>query len=206
MKHFTILVFLMAALISSAFATSITADLSCVITGSDTLGACPGPISYGTITLDDLDNSGTIQVSVDLTTIGGTKFRDLMLNFEGTGITSISSSDGQPVTLAYDSYSIKPYAIGLFDVGSTSNQGWVGTDPYTTVLSGNSALTLDMFKVLDHSGALNVAVHLQNMPPDGGSLKVGGLWDLETSNVPEPATGFLLGSVLLGLLFYRFKS
>ncbi len=77
--------FIMLALcVQPAHASTITADLNCLIVGANTLGACPGPDSSGTVTLDDLIVAGSIQVTVDL--LGtGMKFRDLMLNFDPIG-------------------------------------------------------------------------------------------------------------------------
>jgi hypothetical protein len=154
---------------------------------------------FGAVTLDDSVGSGQLRLTVDVQGIAG-KFRNLMLNFDGPGITSVSSGDDQ-ASLLPDGYWLAPYTDGKFDIGGNGNQGWQGdTALYTTLLAGNGALTLAMFNVRDSLGNLNVALHLQSLTPTGGSLKVGGTWEEgggPPQEVPEPATTALLGSGLI---------
>jgi len=178
----------------------LTAELNCVLAGSSAV-SCDPMFHYGRVTLDDSVVAGQISLTVDMQGIAG-KFRDLMLNFDGPGITSVSSGDGQ-ASLLPGGYSLSPYNDGKFDIGGTGHQGWhSGTALYTTLLGGNGALTLDMFNVRDSLGNLNVALHLQNLTPTGGSLKVGGIWEgcaVPSQEAPEPATTALLGGGLVAL-------
>ena len=139
---------------------------------------------YGTVTLDDLGGGGQIQLTVDVQGSAG-KFRDLMLNFDGQGITSISSGDGH-ATLVPDGYVLHPYSDGHFDIGGSDRQNWnSGSAFYTTLLTGSGPLTLDMFKVTDSSGNLNVALHLQGLTLNGDSSKVGGIWEEVGGRYPQ---------------------
>ena len=154
---------------------------------------------FGVVTLDDSVGSGQLTLTVDVQGIAG-KFRDLMLNFDGPGSTSVSSGDDQ-ASLLPDGFSLAPYS-GRVVRHWRNRQPGVASDTalYTTLLTGNGALTLDMFDVRDSLGNLNVALHLQNLTPTGGSLKVGGTWEGgggPPQEVPEPATTALLGSGLI---------
>jgi len=212
-----------------ANAALMTFDLVCVMNQANAL--CGNQVSsFGTVTLDDSVGVGQIGVSVNLAGTGE-QFRDLMLNFSGAGVTTISSTDGQ-VLLSPNGFSIEPYA-GLFDVGGGGVQGWAGNDLYSTTLTGNVALSLAMFDVLDSLGNAYVGIHIQNIGDgsggncagnaDGttncvpgstgiGSLKIAGLQELppppDIDPIPEPMTFALMGAglVALGLLRRRRKS
>jgi hypothetical protein len=147
---------------------SLVFDLNC--TFSDTTCDPLSP-SQGTVTLDNSLIPGQIKVTVNLA-FGG-HFRDLMLNFKGAGINSISSSDGQ-VSLSPDGFSFPNYT-GLFDIGSVDlGQHWNGANGYTTILSsGDGSLSLSMFNFLDSKSKVNVSIHIQDIP-GVDSLQVGG--------------------------------
>jgi hypothetical protein len=176
----------------SARGTTLTANLTCALSNT----TCdPFSLSQGTVTLDD-STFGQITLTVDL--VFGGKFRDLMLNFNGAGISSVSSSDGQ-ASLSNNGFSFPPYN-GLFDIGGTGGQHWHGDNHYTTTLSSvDGSLLLGMFDVRDSLNNVNVSVHIQNIP-GVGSLKVGGIWEGgggPGQEIPEPATATLLGGGLL---------
>jgi hypothetical protein len=149
---------------------------------------------------------GHIGLTVDLRGIAG-KFSYLMLNFDGAGIaTTISSGDSQATRVA-NGFSLYPY-FGQFDIGRrliSDISGWHShNDPYTMVLSGNGALTLDMFDVMDSWGRLNVALYEQDFTHYvncADALAVGGIWEQGGGGgqevVPEPATFTLLGGGLI---------
>lgn len=186
-----------------AHATLLTAELSCVITGTTT--CLESGTSFGTVELSDEFGAGQIQVTVNVDGIAG-RFRDLMLNFTfgDPTITSITSDDGQ-ASLLRDGFSESPYR-GLFDIGNnTDGLHWHSDDAvYTAMLSsglGQPGLTLAMFDEVNSVGTLNVYVHLQDLAGTGNSLKIGGVWDggEPPSEIPEPATFALLGGGLIVL-------
>lgn len=161
-----------------------------------------GTSAFGSVTLEDGVglNAGKFFVTVDLQGFAG-KFRDLMLNFNGGGITAVSSADGQ-AHLSPNGFWLSPYN-GLFDIGRSDQQGWSSTSAlYTTLLTGSGgSLTVGMFDVKDSLGKLNVALHLQELTQHIGcddSLKVGGVWE-KGGEVPEPATAALMGGGLIVL-------
>lgn len=219
----TALLLLLATMLSAwisppAKAATISFDLTCTLNGLATNGSCsPGP-SFGTVTLTDLTgvDAGKVEVEVDLGFPASQKFRDLMLNYSGAA-TSITDDDaGNTVTLSADSFSIAPYN-GLFDVGGTGGQGWSATTagPYTTILSGDAALSTTDFTTLDSLGNLYAAIHIQDIGsatggdcdgsgtkpacvpgmPGPGSLKIGA-----PSVIPEPTSAFLAFGALVGLI------
>jgi len=185
-----------------AHADLLTANLNCILSGSNELSCSPGYF-FGTVTLDDSVGGGQISLTVDVQGIAG-KFRDLMLNFDGPGITWVSSGDGQ-ASLVPDGFSLPPYHDGKFDIGGSDQQNWNSTSAlYTTLLTGSGPLTLDMFNVTDSQGNLNVALHLQDLAT-GDSIKVGGIWEggggpPEELN-PEPGTAALLSGGLIALVW-----
>jgi hypothetical protein len=153
------------------------------------------------VTLDDsVGTPGQIGLTVDLTDIAG-KFRDLLLNFYGAGISAVSSTDGQ-ANLSANGFSLPPYQ-GLFDIGRDGNCcGWNSNAAvYNTTLSSvDGDLALDMFNFKDSGNRLNVALHLQDLTGTGGSLKVGGIWEEGGGGgqeIPEPTTFALLGGGLI---------
>jgi len=207
-------------------ASTLVFDLVCVLNGLNSTPCVPIS-SFGSITLTDLTggNAGKVQVDVDLLNTS-LKFRDLMLNYAGSA-TSITSSDGQ-VSLSSNFFKINPY-LGKFDVGSTTTKGWDGgatANNYSTILSGNSALSVADFFDLDSLGNIGAAIHIQSLAPnlctggtnstnctpggfstdDGGSLKIGGDAGFGVFEiVPEPSTYALMGTgiLVLGLLRRR---
>lgn len=177
----------------------LTAELTCVLAGPSSVGC--GAVSYGTVTLNDsVGTHGQIGLTVELTGIAD-KFRDLLLNFYGAGISTVSSGDGQ-ASLSFDGFSLPPYK-GLFDIGRDGNCcGWNSNTAiyHTTLFKVDHDLTLDMFNLKDSGNRLNVALHLQDLTGTGGSLKVGGIWEEGGGGgqeIPEPATFALLGGGLL---------
>ncbi len=179
----------------------LTAELTCVLTGPSSVGC--GAVSYGTVTLDDsVGAPGQIGLTVDLTGVAD-KFRDLLLNFYGAGISTVSSADGQ-ASLSPNGFSLSPYH-GLFDIGRDGNCcGWKSnTAIYNTTLSSvNGDLTLAMFDFKDSRNRLNVALHLQDLTGTCSSLNVGGIWEEGGGGgqeIPEPATFTLLGVGLIAL-------
>ena len=194
--------------LNSAVATPVVFDLTCVLNGLNSHACVDGP-SFGTVSLIDMADDGSlkpgdVRVTVDLAGTGH-KFRDLMLNL-GSGFTSVSSSDGQ-ASLGFNSFNITPYN-GLFDVGSTGQQGWDGDDLYSTILTatGVSPLSTVSYLHLDSMGKVNVAMHIQNIGnytggdcsgndngttscipgiTGEGSLKVGGV--VKSLEFPERA-------------------
>ena len=184
-----------------AHATPLTATLTWVVGGPASVSSNPSS-DYGTVTLDGPDANGDLLLTVDVQGVAG-KFRDLMLSFNAGGITWVSSQDGQ-ASLSLNGFSESPYA-GLFDIGGTAlGRHWHSTGSlYTTLLSGNGDLTLDMFDVEDSLNHLNIYMHLQELAT-GGSLKVGGVWEDGGSPLqenPEPATTALLASGLIALVW-----
>jgi hypothetical protein len=160
-------------------------------------------------------DAGKVEVTVDLGFTGTQKFRDLILNYAGTA-TSITDSDpGNTIFLSNNNvnFSISPYN-GRFDVGATDMQNWNATTsgPYTTVLSGNAALSTADFTALDSLGNLYAALHIQDIGSatggncDGtnnpacvpgmngpGSLKIGAPeFRIVRHEVPEPSALVLL--------------
>jgi len=190
-------------------------DLTCVLNGLSGTTCTSGP-SFGTVTLAD---GGVNQVTLSVNLLNpALKFRDLMLNFSGAGITGINSADGQ-ASLSPDGFSLAPYS-GTFDVGNTgSAQGWTGDSGYSTVLSGTGGtLSAAQFAFTDSLGNVFVALHIQSLACDGlncqpgvqglSSLKIGGLpneGSVIPSEVPEPSTLVLLGIGLLIAGWVRFK-
>jgi len=207
--------FLFSGGIASA---AITYDLTCVMNGLNANPCVAGP-SFGSVTLTD---SGVNQVTLSVDLLNpGLKFRDLMLNLSagGSGITAITSTDGQG-RLNPNGYSMSPYN-GLFDVGSTGPLGWDGPSGYSTILSGTGGtLTSSYFDFTDSLGNIFLAIHIQSIGGGGcdgasdgstsctvgmlgdGSLKIGGTADGEVAPaevVPEPSTFALIGIGLLAL-------
>jgi hypothetical protein len=182
-----------------AHGTSLTATLTCVLEGPTSVSCNPAS-NYGSVTLGEPDVNGDIQLTVNVQNIAG-KFRDLMLNFNGSGITSVVSDDGQAF-LSPNGFSLPPY-VGLFDIGATDQENWNSTSAlYTVKLIGSGDLALTMFDLKDSLGNLNVALQLQDLATTGESLKVGGIWGDEggpPQEIPEPATTALLGGGLIAL-------
>ncbi len=183
-----------------AHADALTANLNCILAGSN-LVSCSPSFFFGTVTLDDSVGGGQISLTVNVQGYAG-KFRDLMLNFDdgGTLITSVTSEDGQ-ASLLPDGFSLPPYNDGMFDVGGSGAKGWYSDNAhYTTLLTGSSPLTLDMFNVRDSQEHLSVALLLQDLTSTGDSSpKVGGIWEGgdPPQEIPEPTTAALLSSGLI---------
>ena len=208
-------IILSVILLSGSLASAGTVyDLTCVLNGLSGTTCSSGP-SFGTVTLAD---SGVNQVTLSVDLLNpALKFRDLMLNFSGPGITGISSADGQ-ASLSPNGFSIAPYS-GLFDVGNTGAQGWNGQSGYTTVLSATGGtLSAAQFASPDSLGNVFVALHIQSIC-DGtncqpgvqgtSSLKIGGLPSEGSvtgqATVPEPSTFVLMGIGLLIAGWVRVK-
>jgi hypothetical protein len=215
------------AVCSNSRAATVSFGLSCVL---DTLGAGPcaaGP-TYGTVMLEDLSGAdvGKVKVTVDLIPDDGSqKFRDLMLNFAGAASAISDNDSGNTVILNSNSFSISPYG-GDFDIGGSGSQGWnaTTTGPYSTVLSGNVAISTSDFMTLDTGGNLYAALHIQSIGNSSGgscngtsdpacapgvngdgSLKIGAPTAVNTTGggIPEPATVCLLGAAGVALGFAR---
>lgn len=220
LSRFTRCVFALSIGAICAPAATLTFSLTCVLNGISSVG-CVNNTVFGTVTLATTADPNQLTLTVDL--VGtGQKFRDLMLNYNGSS-TLISSADGQ-ASLSSNAFSIPPYS-GQFDVGHSGGQGWNGNDGYSTTLAGNNGLNLTDFQVPDSGANIFVALHIQNIGAQGGgnctgndngtancvpgqtgegSLKIGGLpvQSGDPIDSPEPSTGLL---ALAGLGFVIFR-
>lgn len=210
-------------------AASITFNLNCVV-GHPTPGQvqCGGSIpSYGTVTLSDSPGNGDILLTVDLAGTGE-KFKDLFFNYAGSGV-AITAGAGTTNLLDPNNVSHAPYS-GKFDVGALG-----GDDPFSIILYGwnstsanlgnsttgganNVNLTLANFQVRDTLNQTFLALHIQNIGPNGceaggtlctpgttgdGSMNAVGSNSTSTGGgsngqtVPEPASMVLFGAGLL---------
>src|SRR5262245_15233294 len=111
-KHLTF-VFAFALLGGSARASSFQYVLDCVL-NPPSGGPCQPGASFGTVRIEDV-GLNQVSVSVDLLN-PNLKFRDLMVNFNGTGFTDITSSVGENLQIIANGFGINPYG-GAFDVG-----------------------------------------------------------------------------------------
>jgi hypothetical protein len=220
-------ILILSAASSAANAATISFSLTCSLNGLDSSGSCSAGPSFGTITLEDLTgvDAGKVEVTVDLGFPSSQKFRDLILNYAGPA-TSITDNDpNNSVFLSNNnvSFSINPYN-GRFDVGATDQQNWNATTsgPYSTVLSGNVALSTADFTALDSLGNLYAALHIQDIGSasgencDGtnnpacvpgmngpGSLKIGAPeFRIVRHEVPEPSA---LALIVLGLVLAAWR-
>jgi hypothetical protein len=152
-------------------ASSITFDLTCVVGHVGPGNVACGVPSYGSVTLDDLDGSGDVKVTVDLAGTGE-KFKDLFFNYSGSAV-GITAGTGT-ANLLGNNLGSAPYT-GKFDVGPLA-----GNDLFTTIFYGwnstsansvsdptggaaNVALSLSNFEVLDSLGQTYLALHIQNL-------------------------------------------
>jgi len=204
----------------SAEATTVTLPLDCVLNGLPGDHGCPtNPADpFGFLTLKDVA-IGQVQLTVNLAGTGQ-KFKNLMLNFIPMGIDFTGFTGG---TLSPNSFNIPPYA-GLFDIFVGN-----GNDLFTTTFDADQNLSVGNFLAKDSLNILYLALHIQNIGPNGcegnddgttdcipgatgeGSLKIGasnfdGVVSQEEVVVPEPAAIMLLGGGLAFLVALRLRS
>lgn len=214
-KTLFVIAALLVILPQSAMATQITYDLTTVVDGSTPADA--------TLTVDDSTTPGAIQFDLEVIVdpnIGDLRgvFFDLVGEFPaglteeaiwGDHITD-TVIDENSVTGTGGGNVINP--LGPFDVGLeigfsglATKQGVEGDIQYTTFYVS------DLGGALDASSFENFAVRMTSVGTvDGdreGSSKLGEVTSTTpgTSEAPEPATMFLLGSGLIALVGYRKK-
>lgn len=196
---------MLIALCISLFSASASAFTFNLIYEFD--GALP-ILSYGTVDVtqdnDDLD----FVVTADTSTLGSNAdINELYFNLNN-GFTGLSILNSNTPNIEYGIIGPNPPVKGgagaVFDWGVDFGQG--GGPPgngflqlATFTLSADQPLlvsNLFEFSNPNNTPPVNVAVHFQSTDTPGGSETVGAA-------VPIPATGWLLGGGLLGLIGLR---
>ena len=187
-------------------------------TGStEGLGSFTGSFDYTNLS----STSGQISVELENTSPAGNGGYITAFAFNNPGfssVTSFSSSDGDFGLIGGPSFnnSISASPFGKFDVGASISGSWLGggnpspgigvgeTATFTFNISFVDGLTFTEYDFLNElsadaggGGAQFFAARFRGFK-DGGSDKVPG-------EVPEPASMFLLGSGLVGIVGLKRK-
>ena len=188
-------------------AATVTFNLSTVF--SDGAVAPDGPAPYGTVTLDDGDTAGSVQMTVDVSgSVGLADMTELYLNFDPSFDVSnllfdyyLGSTGPQALNVSTGLDAYKADGDGFYDIWfnfpTADGSTFSGGQTVVYDITSTALITASSFNFLSApaggSGPFLAASKWQSTGPDG----LDSAW---VAAVPVPAAVWLFGSGLLGLV------